>query len=230
MISRMRSSILRPSRSSRTIARLIIAASISAQAASCGSAGASKHDSGATSALDVDDIQAVLDTYSGSDDFFIDHERRDPLADVVVSDGAAKGTDSPADVPGPGMDSPVSSESDGISLADAVDLDVVANMDSAPWDQYSDSVTPVDGAGIECEVADAPPAPHVNCAGNIDCDDQNPCTLNFCEMGLCKAICVASCCIYNMDCNDDNPCTVDLCVFNGCTECVHKALPCCVPW
>lgn len=44
MISRMRSSILRPAGSGGTIARLIIAASISAQAASCGSPGVGDQD------------------------------------------------------------------------------------------------------------------------------------------------------------------------------------------
>ncbi len=72
----------------------------------------------------------------------------------------------------------------------------------------------------------------IECQNNSDCDDDNPCTLEFCDNdGMCTTspkcdddnICTqnvcdeqtGACSYPSISCSDNNPCTVDLCEPNG---------------
>src|SRR2546426_20064 len=67
------------------------------------------------------------------------------------------------------------------------------------------------------------------CATAADCDDQNPCTSDSCNAGLCQYTLIAGCrlCSTAVDCNDQNACTTDSCsggvcqntAIAGCTPC-----------
>src|SRR2546426_617552 len=67
------------------------------------------------------------------------------------------------------------------------------------------------------------------CATAADCDDQNPCTSDSCNAGLCQYTQIAGCrlCSTAVDCNDQNACTTDSCsggvcqntAMAGCTPC-----------
>jgi len=56
-----------------------------------------------------------------------------------------------------------------------------------------------------------------------DCDDQDPCTVDSCDAGVCFN---ESVCIDPDFCNDDNICTADVCdeTADGC--CTHEPIPC----
>ncbi|HIN85127.1 MAG TPA: hypothetical protein EYN06_01510 [Myxococcales bacterium] len=86
------------------------------------------------------------------------------------------------------------------------------------------------------------------CVSTGDCQDDNPCTNNWCDAGVCQEELVEDCCVTDgdcatdgfcvtaqcqnnqcvfevKDCDDGNPCTDDACTEEG--QCVHSQIPGC---
>src|SRR5437016_4382122 len=71
------------------------------------------------------------------------------------------------------------------------------------------------------------------CAKSADCDDQNPCTSDSCNAGVCQFTQIAGCrlCSTAAGCDDQNACTTDSCqggvcqntAIAGCTPCTTTA-------
>src|SRR5213078_2473876 len=71
------------------------------------------------------------------------------------------------------------------------------------------------------------------CATSADCNDQNPCTSDSCQAGVCQYTLIAGCrlCSTAADCDDQNACTTDSCNggvchntrIAGCTPCSTAA-------
>ena len=49
------------------------------------------------------------------------------------------------------------------------------------------------------------------CKIDVDCEDGNVCTENYCTDNKCETFPVSDCCKVDTDCNDSNPCTTDSC-------------------
>ena len=59
------------------------------------------------------------------------------------------------------------------------------------------------------------------CGGECDpkvCDDDNPCTDDFCAEGACAVLKVPGCCVDDADCVADNPCAKGKCVDGTCQQ------------
>ncbi|MBM4370364.1 MAG: immune inhibitor A [Deltaproteobacteria bacterium] len=56
----------------------------------------------------------------------------------------------------------------------------------------------------------------VCCAGNADCNDQDPCTTDACTAGVCTFTPVGGCCSTDEECDDSDPCTEDTCFQGAC--------------
>ena len=58
----------------------------------------------------------------------------------------------------------------------------------------------------------------VPCATAADCNDNNPCTYDSCDAGVCSNTWLESCrpCATAADCNDNNACTIESCVAGVC--------------
>lgn len=75
-----------------------------------------------------------------------------------------------------------------------------------------------------------------NCEEDIDCDDEDPCTQDVCDVGFCdnsdNGTCECKPSTQAIDCNDDNECTDDTCVNNQCENpanvatCTDDGNPC----
>ncbi|MEE2780389.1 MAG: hypothetical protein VYE15_07690, partial [Myxococcota bacterium] len=72
-------------------------------------------------------------------------------------------------------------------------------------------------------------------AGQSDCDDGNPCTIDTCPAfgGGCEYKLIPECCSTSLDCDDGDQCTVDVCpepgsecVWDQVAECCHQTSDC----
>ncbi|MFA6547467.1 MAG: hypothetical protein WCT11_00805 [Candidatus Magasanikbacteria bacterium] len=131
---------------------------------------------------------------------------------------------------------------DAGNTADAGQKAEIASVDAgnAGTDTSVQEVQQVEIAQQEV-TTDAGPKPE--CVTKTDCDDNNLCTVDFCEQGKCshadasgdcddgnactlKDTCSAGACKGTpVDCNDNNPCTDDFCLGGVCYQGVNNA-PC----
>jgi hypothetical protein len=71
-------------------------------------------------------------------------------------------------------------------------------------------------------------APAPECVSNVDCNDDDACTLDTCAQGSCESAPNPACapeCAANGECNDGNPCTDDTCALGECVY-VDNNAPC----
>src|SRR5439155_441253 len=71
------------------------------------------------------------------------------------------------------------------------------------------------------------------CTTATDCDDQNACTTDACNGGVCQSTPIAGCklCTTDTDCEDQNVCTYDTCnggvcsnaAIDGCKPCTSAS-------
>lgn len=129
----------------------------------------------------------------------------------------------------------VSCSSDSKTASDTPDVTAAADQSSVP-DLVLDDADPTG--------PDLPPQP-TDCTLDVDCDDQNPCTIGACNQGQCQYtdndgascddgdpctvddICQAGVCSpVPLNCDDDNDCTEDSCVDGECKNKVSKEPQC----
>ena len=77
--------------------------------------------------------------------------------------------------------------------------------------------------GAFAEAVDCSPGPGVapcaaaeGCVENLECDDQNPCTLDACIAGKCSYKFLPGCCTKASDCDDFDLCTKSVCQSGKC--------------
>ena len=57
------------------------------------------------------------------------------------------------------------------------------------------------------------------CLTASDCADEDPCTVEYCDLGTCVSVVEdENCCFVDADCDDDNTCTVNECVDGLCNN------------
>ncbi len=67
------------------------------------------------------------------------------------------------------------------------------------------------------------------CSVPGDCDDENACTADVCDLGSCtRTELGGECCLTDLDCDDADSCTNDLCTGNRCTYTPTDGHNCCV--
>lgn len=53
-------------------------------------------------------------------------------------------------------------------------------------------------------------------SADVFCDDGDPCTIDYCGLDQCRAIDALNCCRSDDECDDADPCTTDTCTNNHC--------------
>jgi len=69
------------------------------------------------------------------------------------------------------------------------------------------------------------------CSSAVSCNDDNPCTTDDCQQGVCVNTPAAGCCQSAVQCDDGDPCTADSCSDHACqhstvTGCCKDASQC----
>jgi hypothetical protein len=153
---------------------------------------------------------------------FEDPNAVDGSSDASAQQDSGSDTQDTAAAPDAGTDS---SDSQGTDvMAPDVGTQDLGNQDTAAPDAATDT-----GPAPECVVA-------------VDCNDNNPCTTDYCDVGKCQHTAAAGNCDDNnpctdndicnagackgteLVCNDNNPCTDDFCMKGKCFQGVNNAL------
>jgi len=87
-----------------------------------------------------------------------------------------------------------------------------------PTGNYTNTASAV-GTQQDIDLANNTASFTVNLA--LNCDDGDPCTVDFCRGGIC--VHENTCCLTNEECADNNPCTIDTCT-NG--TCINTTIIC----
>ncbi|MBU1432242.1 lamin tail domain-containing protein, partial [Myxococcota bacterium] len=64
------------------------------------------------------------------------------------------------------------------------------------------------------------------CSGAAECADDDPCTEDLCEGGVCRNPAIEGCCLVDGDCADEDLCTDDRCVDHACQNIAAES--CCM--
>src|SRR5207244_3484517 len=107
---------------------------------------------------------------------------------------------------------------DGFQSSSTVCRPSAGPCDPAEYCTGSSADCPPDDSGGAC----------IPCATAADCNDNNVCTYDSCDGGVCSNTAIEGCnpCTTAADCNDGNACTVESCVAGVC---YNTRIPGCTP-
>ena len=107
---------------------------------------------------------------------------------------------------------------DGFQSSSTVCRPSAGPCDPAEYCTGSSADCPPDDSGGAC----------IPCATAADCNDNNVCTYDSCDGGVCSNTAIEGCnpCTTAADCNDGNACTVESCVAGVCK---NTPIPGCTP-